>query len=36
MLKKWQQMLEDLKRLQRMKCTLKQMKGELKQCYKLY
>lgn len=43
MLEKWQKMLEDLKQesrgeaiLKRMKNTLKQMKGELSQCYKIY
>lgn len=36
MLKRWNTMLKDLKRLKKMQNTLKKMKGELEQCYKPY
>ncbi len=35
MLDRWQTLIEDLKRLQKMKDTLSKMKGELSKCYKL-
>lgn len=34
MLERWQTMLKDLKRLQKMQNTLKIMKWRLSQCYK--
>lgn len=36
LLKRWNTMLEDLKRLQNMQNTLKKMKGGLEQCHKPY
>lgn len=35
MLERWQTLIKDLKRLQRMENTLKKMKGELERCYKI-